>query len=151
MTEERKDPGLANIAKQAWFGLAFWMAFGLLVEGLIGFRSPAYLQDPVRREVFRLAHAHGTLLSILLLVANLYIQKALSSPPNLGVLLLRIGVFVMPVGFLLGGSGITRAIRESGYFWHRSAEFSLCLALSRWRYQRGNNKDRVFAVAFRVG
>ena len=103
MTGERKDPSLANIARQAWFGLAFWMAFGLLVEGLIGFRSPAYLQNPVRREVFRLAHAHGTLLSILLLVANLYIQKALSSPPNLGVLLLRIGVFVMPVGFLLGG------------------------------------------------
>ena len=29
-----------GIARQAWFGLAFWMAFGLLVEGLIGFRSP---------------------------------------------------------------------------------------------------------------
>ena len=92
-----------GIARQAWFGLAFWMAFGLLVEGLIGFRSPAYLQDPVRREVFRLAHAHGTLLSILLLVANLYIRKGLAGPPSLGVLLLRIGVIAMPVGFLLGG------------------------------------------------
>lgn len=101
--KEKKDEASFGLAKQAWFGLAFWMAFGLLVEGLIGFRSPAYLQDPVRREVFRLAHAHGTLLSILLLLANLYIQRGLASPPELGVLLLRIGVFVMPIGFLLGG------------------------------------------------
>ena len=100
---EEKAEESFGIVKQAWFGLAFWMAFGLLVEGLIGFRSPAYLQDPVRREVFRLAHAHGTLLSILLLLANLYIQRGLASPPELGVLLLRIGVFVMPIGFLLGG------------------------------------------------
>lgn len=104
MTEnEEKASGYAGIGKQAWFSLAFWMAFGLFVEGLIGFRSPAYLQDPVRREVFRLAHAHGTLLSSLLLLANLYVQKGLTSPPELGVLFLRIGVFVMPIGFLLGG------------------------------------------------
>ena len=92
-----------DIARQAWWGLAFWLAFGLLMEGLIGFRSPVYLQDPVRRELFRLAHAHGTILSLLLLIANLYIQKGLAEPPNLAVLSLRLGMLLMPVGFLLGG------------------------------------------------
>jgi hypothetical protein len=92
-----------NVAAQAWFGLLFWMSMGLLFEGLIGFRAPAYLQDPVRRELFRLAHAHGTLLSILLLVVNIYLVKGLIAPPRLAIRALQAGVVIMPAGFLLGG------------------------------------------------
>ena len=104
MTEEKEEKqNWFDIARQAWLGLAFWLAFGLLIEGLIGLRSPVYLQDPVRRELLRLAHAHGTILSLLLLIANLYIQKGLNAPPKLAVVALRAGVFVMPIGFLLGG------------------------------------------------
>lgn len=94
----------ANLVRQAWFGLLFWMSAGLLFEGLIGFRAPVYLQDPVRRELFRLAHAHGTLLSILLLIVNLYLLKGLISPPKIAVRALQAGVIVMPLGFLLGGA-----------------------------------------------
>jgi hypothetical protein len=35
-----------------------------VLEGLIGFRSPALLDDLVHRDMFRLAHAHGTLLNL---------------------------------------------------------------------------------------
>ncbi|MGE3467187.1 MAG: hypothetical protein AB7J13_09665 [Pyrinomonadaceae bacterium] len=94
---------LGSTIRQAWFGLALWMTFGLLIEGLIGFRSPAYLQDPVRRELFRLAHAHGALLSLLLLIAALFIERKLTAPPKIATTLLRLGVIVMPLGFLLGG------------------------------------------------
>jgi hypothetical protein len=93
----------ASVAKQAWFSLAFWMTAGLLLEGLIAFRTPAYLQDPVRREMFRLAHAHGTVLNILMLVAGLYLAKGLIAPPTLALWSLRLGVVAMPLGFLLGG------------------------------------------------
>ncbi len=103
ITHERPSNHFSGITTQAWFTLAFWLGFGLLMEGLIGFRSPAYLQDPVRREVFRLAHAHGTILSLLLLIASLYLCKDLVSPPRLSILSLRIGALLMPVGFLLGG------------------------------------------------
>lgn len=92
-----------SVASQAWFGLFFWMSMGLLFEGLIGFRAPVYLQDSLRRELFRLAHAHGTILSILLLIVNLYLVKELISPPRLAVRALQAGVLVMPFGFLLGG------------------------------------------------
>lgn len=102
MAKEAKQ-NISSLARQAWFGVAFWMTFGLLIEGLIAFRSPAYLQDPVRRELFRLAHAHGALLSVLLLVAVLYVERKIAGPPKIGLLLLRIGVVVMPIGFLLGG------------------------------------------------
>jgi hypothetical protein len=101
-TEDIGSPGIA-IARQAWFGLAFWLTFGLFIEGLIAFRAPVYLQDPVRRELFRLAHAHGTILSLLMLIANLYIQKGLTAPPSAALWSLRLGILVMPVGFLLGG------------------------------------------------
>jgi hypothetical protein len=92
-----------SLARQAWLGLALWMAAGLLFEGLIGFRSPAYLQDPIRRELLRLAHAHGTLFSILLIVVDLWIRNTASLVPNFAVTTLRIGTVLMPVGFLLGG------------------------------------------------
>ena len=94
----------SSLAAQAWFGLLFWMSMGLLFEGLIGFRSPVYLQDPLRRELFRLAHAHGTVLSILLLVVNLYLAKGLIAPPRAAVRALQAGVLIMPLGFLLGGA-----------------------------------------------
>lgn len=91
------------IAKQAWLSLAFWMAAGLLLEGLLAYRSPAYLLDPMRRELFRLAHAHGTALNLVMLVAGLYLSRGLISPPNIALGMLRLGVIAMPVGFLLGG------------------------------------------------
>ena len=101
-----KEPETAerfSIASQAWFSLAFWLSVGLLLEGLIGFRAPAYLQDEMRRELFRLAHAHGTLLSLLLLIVALYLASKQISPPNAAIWPLRVGTVLMPVGFLLGG------------------------------------------------
>lgn len=97
------SPDYSSLASQGWFSLAFWLAFGLLLEGLIGFRSPNYLRDATRRELFRLAHAHGTIFSLLLLIVAVYLQKQLIAPPKIGVLAVQIGVVMMPVGFLLGG------------------------------------------------
>ena len=103
MTTNDKVNNHTGLSRQGWIGIAFWMSFGLLIEGLIGFRSPVYLQDPVRRELFRLAHTHGTVLSILLLIVVLYLAKNFIAPPLAALWSLRIGTVLMPVGFLLGG------------------------------------------------
>jgi hypothetical protein len=88
---------------QGWLSIAFWMSVGLLLEGLLGFKTPGYLQDPQRRELFRLAHAHGTLLGLLIVVAGLVIQTLRISPPKYARVALQIGAAVMPFGFLISG------------------------------------------------
>ncbi len=88
---------------QALVGVAVWMTFGLLLEGLIGYKTPAYLNDSVRRELFRLAHAHGTLLSLLLLGLALVCDRFEVKTANIVTMVLRGGVVLMPIGFLLGG------------------------------------------------
>lgn len=92
-----------SMLRQAWLGLAFWMTFGLLLEGLIGYRIPDYLDDPQRRELLRLAHAHGGILSLVLAAAALGIGYGKTRPARATVLALRIGVLAMPLAFLAAG------------------------------------------------
>ncbi|HMV51069.1 MAG TPA: hypothetical protein PLD20_04715 [Blastocatellia bacterium] len=88
---------------QGWIGLACWMAVGLLLEGLLGYKAPGYLNDPQRRELFRLAHTHGTLLSAVLVLAALTARQ-FGAMPQPAQLALRIGSVLMPMGFLLAGT-----------------------------------------------
>jgi hypothetical protein len=98
-------PNHSGIVFQGLIGIAVWMAFGLLLEGLIAFRIPDYLSDPITREMFRLAHAHGTLLSLILVVVGLASRAEFISAPKIADWMLRIGSVAMPLGFLLGGVG----------------------------------------------
>src|SRR5262245_29039527 len=86
---------------QAWAGIAFWMAIGLFLEGLLGYKAPAYMLDQQRRELFRLAHSHGVLLNFLLIAAALC--SAYISPPRIANLSFRIGSVLIPAGFMLAG------------------------------------------------
>lgn len=88
---------------QGWISLAAWIVFGLLIEGLIGFRSPALLDDSVRREMFRLAHAHGTLLNLVLVAAAICARLDLIRLGRVTSLGLRAAVILLPVGFLFAG------------------------------------------------
>jgi hypothetical protein len=88
---------------QGWISIAVWMTFGLLLEGLVGYKTPAYLLDDTRRELFRLAHAHGTLLGLILLAAALSGQLFKLAPPRAAWISLRLGAVLMPIGFLLAG------------------------------------------------
>ena len=92
-----------RMMSQGWASIAVWMAFGLLLEGLLGFKSPPYLDDLQRRELFRLAHTHGTFLGLVLVVAALCGRRGTSAAPRAARLALRIGSLVMPLGFLLAG------------------------------------------------
>ena len=94
---------LGRMMTQGWASIAVWMAFGLLLEGLLGFKIPPYLDDLQRRELFRLAHTHGTFLGVVLVVAALSGARGRASAPPAARLALRAGALVMPLGFLLAG------------------------------------------------
>lgn len=96
-------PTTAPLIRQGWISLAAWIAFGIFIEGLIGFRTPALLDDSVRRDMFRLAHAHGTLLNLVLIAAALCARLELVYLAPLASLGLRAAVVLLPAGFLLGG------------------------------------------------
>jgi hypothetical protein len=107
-----------SLSIQGWWSLAVWLSFGLFLEGLIGFRTPVYLQDEMRRELFRLAHAHGTVFSVVMLVAVAFVERRLAGPPTLALRLLQLGSLIMPLGFLLGG------------IWHTETDPNIAVFLS---------------------
>ncbi len=96
-------PEHGALVRQAWISLALWIAFGVLLEGFRAFRSPPYLDDALRRDMFRLAHAHGTLLSLILLVSVLCARQDLIRLDWISSAGLRLAVIFLPAGFLLGG------------------------------------------------
>ena len=92
-----------QVLLQGWVSIAIWMSFGLLLEGLLGYKIPSFLEDAQRRELFRLAHTHGTLLSLVLIASALSVRLFEIRPPAVALAALRLGAVLMPLGFLLGG------------------------------------------------
>lgn len=102
----------------AW-GLLGWLLGGVVLEALHGFKLAAYLEDPLRRQMWTLAHSHGTLLSLACLVlswagplAALPETRARSADR-----LFAAGACLLPLGFLLGG------------IWHSEADPGLGIVL----------------------
>ncbi len=89
--------------RQAWISLAVWIAFGILLEGFSAFRSTVLLDDYVRRDMFRLAHSHGTLLNIVLITAAICARLDLIRLSRSSSISLRTSVVVLPLGFFLAG------------------------------------------------
>lgn len=87
---------------QGWVSIAIWMSAGLLLEGLLGYKIPSYLNDAQRRELFRLAHTHGTFLGLVLIAAGLCVRRG-ATLPRAARLSLSVGSALMPLGFLLAG------------------------------------------------
>src|SRR6476469_5721154 len=86
----------AILLRQGWISLAIWIGFGILIEGFSAFRSPAYLDDGVRRDMFRLAHAHGTLLNLVLLAAAICARLDLIRLGGMTTLGLSSAVVLLP-------------------------------------------------------
>lgn len=91
--------------KYGWTALFFFMLFGTIVEGMLGFKSSGITMDALRRELWSLAHFHGAMLAVVNIV---YVQWADSSQiaensRKSASRTLLIGSILMPVGFFLGG------------------------------------------------
>src|SRR5262245_4284624 len=104
MPKGAADPAIRRTLRTGWLLLAIALPFGVTLEALHGFKVQAYLASDMRREMWRLAHAHGTLLGILCLVsgalADAWVPEAIR--PRV-LAMIRWGAVLMPLGFFLGG------------------------------------------------
>jgi hypothetical protein len=102
--EPAPDRSIARTLRTGWLLLAIALPLGVTLEALHGFKVQAYLGSEVRREMWRLAHAHGTLLGILCLVFAALAEAHVSERIRARVAaLIRWGAVLMPLGFFLGG------------------------------------------------
>jgi hypothetical protein len=96
-------PAAAGLLTQGYLSIALFMTLGLALEGMIGLKSPAYLGDPLRRELFTLAHTHGALFGLLLVAAGLTLRAFGLELPRSALAALRIGSLLMPAAFFVSG------------------------------------------------
>ena len=102
-----------------WWALLAFLTLGIVLETLHGFKADLYL-DPanrVRRLMWTLAHAHGTLLA----VVNIAFAVGLTAFGTWSERGLRLASFflldalvLLPVGFFLGGVGPSEGDPASG-------------------------------------
>ena len=89
-----------------WWSLFAWLTLGVVLETLHGFKLAWYLNVDVemRRLMFTLAHAHGTLLALVNIAAGLTLRtvKGFELEKNASLALLG-GSVLLPAGFVLGG------------------------------------------------
>ena len=98
------DPAIRKTVRAGWLLLAIALPFGVTLEALHGFKVQAYLASEMRREMWRLAHAHGTLLGMLCLVSAAIADAHIPEAIRARVLaMIRWGAVLMPLGFFLGG------------------------------------------------
>ena len=90
-----------------WWSLLVFLALGLALETLHGFKVGFYLDvaNSTRRLMWTLAHAHGALLGLVHVVFGLTLRVAAEAPPRLPLLSRAlVGASVLlPGGFFLGG------------------------------------------------
>src|SRR5215471_175511 len=98
------DPAIRRTLRTGWLLLAVALPFGVMLEALHGFKVQAYLASEMRREMWRLAHAHGTLLGMLCLVTGALAEAHIPDAIRARALaFIRWGAVLMPLGFFLGG------------------------------------------------
>jgi len=91
-----------------WWSLLVFLSLGIAVETLHGFKVGWYLDvsNETRRLMWRLAHAHGTLIAIGHVVFGLSAAALAgwrAGPRELASRCLTAAGILMPLGFLLGG------------------------------------------------
>ena len=99
--------------KTGWIGLLIFLSLGVLLEVLHGLKLPVYLdvRNSTRRLMWTLAHAHGTLFSLIhLAFACSLTVLGNKNGKSLPAAKLRTtsrcltgAIVVLPLGFLLGG------------------------------------------------
>jgi hypothetical protein len=91
-----------------WWGLLLFLSLGIALETMHGLKLGVYL-DPahrIRRLMWTLAHAHGTLLSLthIAFAAGLgQFGRWREKPLRLASFLLIDALVLLPLGFFLGG------------------------------------------------
>ncbi|HJZ71691.1 MAG TPA: hypothetical protein VKE51_08105 [Vicinamibacterales bacterium] len=107
-TNDSVDYYIARHLRVGWRALLIFAALGLILESLQGFKVAAYLDvsNETRRLMWRLAHAHGTLLGAINILFALTLKSSASASPatpRISIALLA-ATLLLPAGFFLGGA-----------------------------------------------
>ena len=92
--------------RHGWWSLVAFITLGLVLETLHGFKVGWYLDANVgmRRLMFTLAHAHGTLIALVNIAAGLTLRNVTGLELDVAASQsLRWGALLLPAGFFLGG------------------------------------------------
>ena len=84
-----------------------WAFVGFTLEVAHGFKVALYLDHPLRRELLRLAHAHGVGLSLVMLAyaaLGVVDERSLAHGKRL-----RVASLLIPLGFVAGCAGMSEA------------------------------------------
>lgn len=100
-----KDAPTQRALVFGWFLLAVSLPLGMTLEALHALKVPVYLESSLRRELWTLAHAHGTLLGILCIAFAAVGERTLSDERARARVSrwLRAGAALLPIGFFGGG------------------------------------------------
>ena len=92
--------------RHGWWTLFTFLALGMGLETLHGFKIGWYLDADadIRRLMFTLSHAHGTLLALVNIAVGVTLRcvEGFDLEKNVSRALIW-GSLVLPIGFLLGG------------------------------------------------
>jgi hypothetical protein len=91
-----------------YVGLAVFLTLGAALEALHGFKVGFYLdvENETRRLMWRLAHAHGTLLSIVHVVYALTLKAVPAAARPIASNALTAALLLIPGGFFAGGVSV---------------------------------------------
>ena len=95
-----------------WYALACFSAVGIVLELLHAYKQGFYLDvgSETRRLMWRLGHAHGTLLALVNIAFGCSAPRlAPGSSRRRASACLVVAAVLMPLGFLLGGAFATAA------------------------------------------
>jgi len=112
------EPAIRKTLVHGWVLLAVWLPLGLTLEALHGFKIGVYLASELRRDLWTLAHAHGSFLGILCLLFAALAERSISKAEDRASIAraLRIASLLMPLGFFLGGILNTEGDASPGVF-----------------------------------
>ena len=88
-----------------WTAISLFLLLGLVLEFFHLIKAPFYVETAIRRELWTLGHAHGTLLGLINVGFAATAMRCLDSEHSraLASWLLRAGATAVPAGFFLGG------------------------------------------------
>lgn len=100
MSDELALREQARARRFGFLSLTTWASLGFGLEAAHALKLSAYLDQPLRRELLRWAHAHGVGLALVVLA---YAALGVSERSERFGRWLRLGALLMPLGF---GAGI---------------------------------------------
>ena len=143
-SDRRNSSGVlaAGHRRFAWTCLALFIVLGIALEALHGFKLELYVSaaNETRRLMWRLAHAHGTLLALINLA---YASAFETHRVSRGALhAMKVAALGLPLGFFAGGIVIHGGDPGLGILLVPPAELALlwgvvAMAAAHWRREDG--------------